>query len=233
MTLSNAYTVASNGALTTVPGGYEIPSKTQGVAVTASRFIVSTSYGRTNRGNLYVVFESGSYEYRAGARNPITRLHKAATSSLVPVASSAHTRLPVGHLSTNMRMDHVPVYPVWRRWAVRANPLPDGTVGRVTVSVDLNEPAKPVIYLDGEIDIQAAAEVRAAGHKAVAVATGGTVTIDLGGVTFLDSTGLGALAGVRATAVAADKTLVLRAVPERAAYVLALTGMDRIFTVED
>ena len=111
-----AYKIASNGSLTTQPGGYQIPTKTQGVAVTGTRFIFSTSYGRRNRGNIYVVkrgyssldsaklycfrspsmnegvtsygstlyvtFESGSYEYRSTALNPITRLHKAAMSSL-------------------------------------------------------------------------------------------------------------------------------------------------------
>ena len=109
------YKVASDGTLTTGTS-YEVPTKTQGLVVTGSQFIFSTSYGRTNRGNLYVVnrgyssldsaklycfrspsmnegatlygstvyvvFESGSYEYRSGALNPITKLHRASLSSL-------------------------------------------------------------------------------------------------------------------------------------------------------
>jgi hypothetical protein len=109
------YKVASDGTLTTGTS-YQVPTKTQGLVVTGTQFIFSTSYGRSNRGNLYVVnrgyssldtaklycfrspsmnegaalygstvyvvFESGSYEYRAGALNPITKLHRAPLSSL-------------------------------------------------------------------------------------------------------------------------------------------------------
>jgi hypothetical protein len=105
-----AYKVNSNGTLATQPGGYQVPMKTQGVAVLGDRFIFSTSYGRGDRGNIYVVkrgysnldsaklrcfrspsmnegmttygnyvyvvFESGSYAYRSGARNPIVYAHK-------------------------------------------------------------------------------------------------------------------------------------------------------------
>lgn len=50
-----AYKVNSDGSLTTQSGGYQVPMKTQGVAVLSDRFIFSTSYGRGNRGNIYVV----------------------------------------------------------------------------------------------------------------------------------------------------------------------------------
>ncbi|WP_238358324.1 hypothetical protein [Kribbella sandramycini] len=49
------YKVATDGTLTTVAGGWEVPTKTQGLTVTANHFIYSTSYGRSNRSNLYVV----------------------------------------------------------------------------------------------------------------------------------------------------------------------------------
>lgn len=50
-----AYKVNSNGSLTTQSGSYQVPMKTQGLAVLSDRFIFSTSYGRDNRGNIYVV----------------------------------------------------------------------------------------------------------------------------------------------------------------------------------
>lgn len=50
-----AYKISGTGALTTQPGSYQVPAKTQGLVVTGTRFIFSTSFGRTNRGNLYVV----------------------------------------------------------------------------------------------------------------------------------------------------------------------------------
>jgi hypothetical protein len=49
------YKVADDGTLTTLAGAWEVPTKTQGLAVTANHFIYSTSYGRGNRSNVYVV----------------------------------------------------------------------------------------------------------------------------------------------------------------------------------
>ncbi|YAL83942.1 hypothetical protein ACMYYO_03800 [Dermacoccaceae bacterium W4C1] len=53
-----SYKVASNGSLTTQSGSWEIPTKTQGLLVTADRFVYSTSFGRSNRSNVYVVKRS-------------------------------------------------------------------------------------------------------------------------------------------------------------------------------
>lgn len=49
------YKIADDGTLTTLAGAWEVPTKTQGLMVTANHFVYSTSYGRGNRSNLYVV----------------------------------------------------------------------------------------------------------------------------------------------------------------------------------
>jgi hypothetical protein len=49
------YKINSNGSLTTINRAWEIPTKTQGLLVTANHFIYSTSYKRNKRSNLYVV----------------------------------------------------------------------------------------------------------------------------------------------------------------------------------
>jgi hypothetical protein len=49
------YKVNSNGSLTTLKTAWEIPTKTQGLMVTGTHFIYSTSYGRDKRSNLYSV----------------------------------------------------------------------------------------------------------------------------------------------------------------------------------
>lgn len=49
-----SYSVANDGSLNTGKE-YEVPTKTQGMAVAGGKFIYSTSYGRGNRSNLYVV----------------------------------------------------------------------------------------------------------------------------------------------------------------------------------
>ncbi|RKT84419.1 hypothetical protein SAMN05421805_103350 [Saccharopolyspora antimicrobica] len=49
-----SYQVGDDGSLTEQKT-YEVPMKTQGLMVTKDHFVYSTSYGRTNRSNLYVV----------------------------------------------------------------------------------------------------------------------------------------------------------------------------------
>lgn len=49
------YRVGSDGGLTTQSGAYEVPTKTQGLMVTADKFVYSTSFGNDNRSNIYVV----------------------------------------------------------------------------------------------------------------------------------------------------------------------------------
>lgn len=50
----NAYAVAEDGTLSEGTS-YEVPKKTQGLMVTEDNFVYSTSYGRGNRSNIYVV----------------------------------------------------------------------------------------------------------------------------------------------------------------------------------
>jgi hypothetical protein len=49
------YTVDGNGNLHAAGGNIEVPKKTQGLLVLPNYFVFSTSYGRTNRSNIYVV----------------------------------------------------------------------------------------------------------------------------------------------------------------------------------
>lgn len=49
------YKVNADGTLSTITGSIEVPAKTQGLSVTADHFVFSTSYGRENRSNIYIV----------------------------------------------------------------------------------------------------------------------------------------------------------------------------------
>jgi hypothetical protein len=51
----HAYKVSAAGELSRLPGTWEVPRKTQGLVVTADLFLFSTSFGRENRSNIYVV----------------------------------------------------------------------------------------------------------------------------------------------------------------------------------
>jgi anti-anti-sigma factor len=103
----------------------------------------------------------------------------------------------------------------------------------VTVQPRVDDDQDRVIWLTGEVDMQAADELREAGGLAVADLTEGErLVIDLGEVTFLDSSGLGALVAIRNKASARDVGCSLRSVPEKVTKVLQITGLQDVFSVE-
>jgi anti-sigma B factor antagonist len=88
-----------------------------------------------------------------------------------------------------------------------------------------------VITLEGDLDMAAAPIV---GECVATVLDAGatTIALALGGVRFVDSSGLAALVEAQRATVAADRTLVLRSVPRRVHDLLLMTGLDRTFRTE-
>ncbi|MEU0670221.1 STAS domain-containing protein [Streptomyces lavendulocolor] len=82
-----------------------------------------------------------------------------------------------------------------------------------------------VIALAGEFDITTAPAVRARALELMAAGHPDLVA-DLSGVTFCDSSGLGALVGIWRCAKEADGSLTLAAIPDRLSRLLSVTGMD-------
>jgi len=104
------------------------------------------------------------------------------------------------------------------------------------LAMDLEGADGPVIALSGEVDMLVADQLRSAGETAIAHAEAKSsqrLVIDLGEVTFLDSTGIGALVAISNAAGAAGVALVLRAVSPRISKLLAITGLDGVFATED
>lgn len=85
--------------------------------------------------------------------------------------------------------------------------------------------ALAVIALSGEFDITTAPAVRARALELIANGHPDLIA-DLAGVTFCDSSGLGALIGIWRCAKEADGSLTLAAIPERLSRLLSVTGMD-------
>ncbi|MEU9419031.1 STAS domain-containing protein [Streptomyces sp. NPDC051000] len=79
-------------------------------------------------------------------------------------------------------------------------------------------------HVAGDLDIDTAPDLRA---QALALIEQGHrhLILDLGSVTFCDSSGLNALIGILRCAKTADGTLVLAAVPDRLQRMLDLTGI--------
>jgi len=88
------------------------------------------------------------------------------------------------------------------------------------------------LYAQGEIDLAVADNLRALGADAINAYIG-TIRIDLSEVTFMDSTGLAALIGIRNAALASGRVLILQAPSPRVRKILDITNLSDVFAIED
>jgi anti-sigma B factor antagonist len=89
-----------------------------------------------------------------------------------------------------------------------------------------------VVNVKGEVDLYTASKLK---ERLVDLAAGGhvRVVVNLDGVEFLDSTGLGVLIGGLKRCREKGGTLVLAAAREPVLKVLGITGLDRVFPIHD
>jgi anti-sigma B factor antagonist len=88
-----------------------------------------------------------------------------------------------------------------------------------------------VMVLRGELDLASAPELQ---RELLALLDRpvGSLTLDLGGLTFLDSSGLGALYRAHQEAEEGGVTLRLQAVPDHVMQVLDVTAMASLFDLD-
>ena len=89
------------------------------------------------------------------------------------------------------------------------------------------------LILAGQIDVAVADQLRAEGIRGLASVPTGPVIVDVGAVSFLDSTGLGALIQLRTAALGAGRTFALRNVGPRIEKLFKITGLDAVFGSTD
>ena len=88
----------------------------------------------------------------------------------------------------------------------------------------------PVVAVSGEVDVYSAPALKEA--LAELLGTGATtVVVDLSGVGFLDSTGLGALVEARSATTEAGGTLPLVCSQQRILKLFTITGLDGVFAI--
>ena len=87
------------------------------------------------------------------------------------------------------------------------------------------------VRLVGRLDVHTVADVRTA-LQAVVDAGTGPLVVDVSETEVVDATGLGVLMGMHRRALRAERTLVLRNVPERLARLLRATRLERVLTIE-
>ncbi|HEX2411904.1 MAG TPA: STAS domain-containing protein [Solirubrobacteraceae bacterium] len=88
-----------------------------------------------------------------------------------------------------------------------------------------------VLALRGELDLDGAPDLRLALIQAIDENPGRRVVVDLDGVDFIDSAGLGVLVGGLKRARSHDGDLVLVATGRSVLKVLELTGLTRVFEI--
>ena len=88
----------------------------------------------------------------------------------------------------------------------------------------------PVVAVTGEVDVYSAPALK---DKITELLESGehTLIVDLSGVGFLDSTGLGALVEARTAATEAGGSLPLVCSQERILKLFTITGLDGVFTI--
>ncbi|WP_328498590.1 STAS domain-containing protein [Streptomyces sp. NBC_00414] len=91
-------------------------------------------------------------------------------------------------------------------------------------------PAGAVIELAGDLDHHSAPEVRAA-LPGLHLHPGQQLVLDLGGLTFCDSSGITVLIAARNHALAAGAGIALAAVPELVSRIFRMVGLDQVFAV--
>jgi anti-sigma B factor antagonist len=88
----------------------------------------------------------------------------------------------------------------------------------------------PIVAVNGEVDVYSAPALK---DRITELLEAGdtTLIVDLGGVGFLDSTGLGALVEARAATTEAGGSLPLVCSQERILKLFTITGLDGVFTI--
>jgi len=92
------------------------------------------------------------------------------------------------------------------------------------------EGAWAVVELAGELDFHTAPQVRAV-VETQELGPGRGLVVDLGGLTFCDSSGITAMIVARGIAQGATASIVLAALPDRVARIFALVGLDQVFVI--
>lgn len=90
--------------------------------------------------------------------------------------------------------------------------------------------SEAVLQLGGEVDALAAESVLQAGVSLLD-STDSDVVVDLGAVTFIDSTGLGALVGVRNHALESGRAVRVAGAGSGVERIFRITGLDEPFNL--
>ncbi len=104
------------------------------------------------------------------------------------------------------------------------SPTNVGEQSALSVTVD-SDGESPTVTVRGEVDLETSVQLKAA---LVDLESGSTVTLDLGGVTYIDSTGLRVLLTARDAAAEAGGSLRVSATSSIVARLIEITGASEL-----
>jgi anti-anti-sigma factor len=102
-------------------------------------------------------------------------------------------------------------------------------MNELTLTASTTPTGAVVLTLLGELDFHTATELRDA-LAALALEARQHLVLDLGALTFCDSSGISMLIGARNHATAAGASIALAAVPARVLRIFTVVGLDQVFT---
>lgn len=88
----------------------------------------------------------------------------------------------------------------------------------------------PIVAVSGELDVSSAPELKDRFTELIRSGEA-TLIVDLAGVGFLDSTGLGVLVEARAASADAGGSLLVVCNQDRILKLFTITGLDDVFTI--
>lgn len=88
--------------------------------------------------------------------------------------------------------------------------------------------AGPVVEIAGDLDYDTAGQVRAA-LPGLGLRPGQQLVLDLGSLSFCDSSGITVLIAARNHALAAGASIALAAVPDRVGRIFRIVGLEQVF----
>src|ERR1700760_5095165 len=108
----------------------------------------------------------------------------------------------------------------------------EGEEMELTLNVYSEDPGFTVIAVGGEIDVYTAPKLR---EKLISLVEAGSyqLIVDMEGVEFLDSTGLGVLVGGLKRVRAHDGWVALVCTQSRMLHIFRITGLNRVFSIYD
>jgi anti-sigma B factor antagonist len=102
----------------------------------------------------------------------------------------------------------------------------------LSIETTEDEAGRCVVTATGAIDMQSRHALIGAGEACLADDTGRALVLDLSQISFIDSTGIGALVELSRAAEEAKRDFVIREPSARVVRILQLTGLYEAWTVE-